>query len=261
MNILKECSRRSLFWIILVLGLFCIAVDLGFLYLLNIATVKIVALAGPYADDPGIGRLLHQAGVVLDLLRLYFIPASAAVFLISGLILWLALRNSFARMLRKADALPEPAKKEKKGKAPAGAARPPEEDRQERERREKRLFLHMLSVLQREGRLIDFFAENLDEYEDDQIGAAVRTIHEDSKKGMEKYLKTEAVVAEPEETEIEIPPDFDPNAIKLTGNVAGDPPFKGVVRHRGWKAKKLELPTLSAVRDPLIIAPAEVEII
>jgi hypothetical protein len=78
---------------------------------------------------------------------------------------------------------------------------------------------------------------------------------------MEKYLKTEAVVAEPEETEIEIPPDFDPNAIKLTGNVAGDPPFKGVVRHRGWKAKKLDLPTLSAVRDPLIIAPAEVEIL
>jgi hypothetical protein len=119
----------------------------------------------------------------------------------------------------------------------------------------------MLSVLQREGRLIDFFAENLDEYEDDQIGAAVRTIHENSKKGMEKYLKTEAVVAEPEEAEIEIPPDFDPNAIKLTGNVAGDPPFKGVVRHRGWKAKKLDLPTLSAVRDPLIIAPAEVEIV
>lgn len=261
MTILKECSRRSLFWIILVLGLLCVAVDLGFLYLLNIATVKIVSLAGPYADDPGIGKLLQQAAVVLDLLRLYFIPASAGVFLIFGLILWAGLRNSFARMLRKTDALPETAPKAKKGKKPAPKAQPPVEDKAERERREKRIFLHLLSVLQREGRLIDFFAEDMDAFEDDQIGAAVRTIHENSKKGMEKYLKTEPVVSEGEDEEIEVPPDFDPNAIKLTGNVSGDPPFKGVVRHRGWRAKKLDLPALSTVRDPLIIAPAEVEIV
>ncbi len=258
MTILKECSRRSMFWIILVLGLLCVAVDLGFLYLLNVATVKIVTLAGPYADDPGIGRLLHQAGVTLDLLRLYFIPASAVVFLVFGMALWLMLRFSFARLLKKTEALPEAAKKGKKAEK---TARPSVEDKQERERREKRFFLHLLSVLQREGRLIDFFAENLDDYDDEQIGAAVRTVHENSRKGLEKYLKTEAVVSEAEDEEIVIPPDFDPNAIKLTGNVAGDPPFKGTVRHRGWRAGKLELPILSPIRDPLIIAPAEVEIL
>ena len=64
MTILKECSRRSLFWIILVLGVLCVAVDLGFLYLLNIATVKIVSLAGPYADDPGIGKLTLMSFVI-----------------------------------------------------------------------------------------------------------------------------------------------------------------------------------------------------
>ncbi len=258
MTVLKECSRRSLFWIILVLGLMCILVDLGFLYLLNIATIKIVSLSGPYADDPGIGALLHKAGVVLDLLRLYFIPASAGVFLVFGMILWLSLRLSLGRLFRKTDVPAAPVTKKAK-KAPKEA--PLVEDKAERERREKRIFLHLLSVLQREGRLMDFFAENLEDYEDEQVGAAVRTIHENSKKGMEKYLRTEPVVSEGEDEEIEIPPDFDPNAIKLTGNVSGDPPFKGLVRHRGWRAQKLDLPTLSAVRDPLIIAPAEVEIV
>lgn len=265
MTMLKECSRRSLFWIILVLGLMCVAVDLGFLYLLNMATVKIVTLAGPFADKPGIGDLLQQAAVALDLLRLYFIPASAGVFLICGIILWLCLRLSFARMLPRAeDDLLETApkgKKTKKAQKTDVAAQPPVEDKQARDRREKRLFLHLVSALQREGRLMDFFAENLDDYEDDQIGAAVRTIHENSKKGIEKYLKTQAVVPEAEDEEIVVPPDFDPNAIKLTGNVSGDPPFTGVVRHRGWRAVKMDLPTLSDVRDPLIIAPAEVEIV
>ena len=59
---------------------------------------------------------------------------------------------------------------------------------------------------------------------------------------------------------ITVPADFDPNAIKLTGNVTGEPPFHGLLRHKGWRASRLELPTLSTVNDPSILAPAEVEI-
>jgi hypothetical protein len=53
---------------------------------------------------------------------------------------------------------------------------------------------------------------------------------------------------------------FDPDAIKLTGQVTGDPPFAGVVRHKGWRVQKADLPDLTAVKDPSVIAPAEVEI-
>ncbi len=126
--------------------------------------------------------------------------------------------------------------------------------------RNRRLFLHFLSVLQREGRLLDFFQEDLSLYDDDQIGAAVRSIQEDCKKVVEKYLGPKAVIDKDEGEEVEISAGFDPDSVKLTGNVTGEPPFKGVLRHRGWKASRREIPKLSDVLDSSIIVPAEVEI-
>ena len=61
--------------------------------------------------------------------------------------------------------------------------------------------------------------------------------------------------------EVTIEEDFDPNAVKLTGHVTGNPPFKGILQHRGWQAQKIALPELSTgPQVPNIIAPAEVEI-
>ncbi len=57
-----------------------------------------------------------------------------------------------------------------------------------------------------------------------------------------------------------IEPGFDIDSIKLIGNVSGEPPFKGVLKHRGWKAGKNEIPKLSDIQDAGIIIPAEVEI-
>ncbi len=133
-------------------------------------------------------------------------------------------------------------------------------DQKIEQERKRRLFLHFLSVLQREGRLLDFFAEELELYDDEQIGAAVRSIQEDCKKTVNKYLAPAPVIDKEEGEEVDIPSGFDPDAIKLTGNVSGEPPFKGILRHRGWKASKKDLPKLSDVLDPSIIVPAEVEI-
>ncbi len=108
---------------------------------------------------------------------------------------------------------------------------------------------------------MDFFFEDLNLYEDSQIGAAVRSIHESCKKVVDRAVSPENVIGEKEGDEITIQHDFDPSAIKLTGNVTGDPPFEGIVRHRGWKAKRLEMPTLSSSQEPGIIAPAEIEIV
>ena len=115
--------------------------------------------------------------------------------------------------------------------------------------------------MQREGRLVDFFSEDLDAYEDAQIGTAVRSIHENCKAGLEKYLKLEPVVSNPEGQTITLKPDFDPAAIKVVGNVTGDPPFTGVVRHRGWRAVNIDIPTLTNVRDAGLIVPAEIEVL
>jgi Domain of unknown function (DUF2760) len=51
----------------------------------------------------------------------------------------------------------------------------------------------------------------------------------------------------------------DPASVKVVGSVAGAPPYRGVLRHRGWQATRVDLPPLpSAGRT--ILAPAEVEI-
>ncbi|MEZ4729075.1 MAG: DUF2760 domain-containing protein [Caldilineaceae bacterium] len=87
--------------------------------------------------------------------------------------------------------------------------------------------LQMLSILQREGRLIDFLQEDLSLYEDDQIGAAVRSIHAGCKGALESHVTLEPVVADDEGSTITVPAGFDAHAIRLTGSVSGEPPFKG----------------------------------
>jgi hypothetical protein len=121
--------------------------------------------------------------------------------------------------------------------------------------------VQMLSVLQREGRLIDFFQEDLSLYDDTQIGAAVRSIHEGCKGALKEYVDLEPIYSEAEGVEVTVPKGFDSKAVRLTGNISGDPPFKGILRHRGWQVRRvtLPLPTTEQKKD-WILAPAEVEI-
>jgi hypothetical protein len=200
---------------------------------------------------------LSQLSESLQLLSSSFVswvlPATAVLFLLLTLMMWLFLKIGVSGLFKK---MVVPSEPEQSG---GETKKDPAEQRMEQERR-RRMFLHLLSVLQREGRLLDFFGEDLSLYEDDQIGAAVRSVHEDCKAAMDKYISPVPVLDQEEGDEIEIEPGFDPNAVKLTGNVAGEPPFKGILRHRGWKAGKKEVPRLADVLDSGIIVPAEVEI-
>ncbi len=183
------------------------------------------------------------------------VPVIVASFLLLGLIQWAFARGGFKKLATSA----KPSTK-KSGKPKATPKPQPAENRAERKNIERRTFLHLLAVLQREGRMIDFFTEDLDAYEDAQIGAAVRSIQQSCRKTLKKYINPVAVVAEQEGETISIPKGFDPNAVRLTGKVTGEPPFEGIVRHCGWKARKFELPRLTATDDPSIIAPAEIEV-
>jgi hypothetical protein len=53
--------------------------------------------------------------------------------------------------------------------------------------------------------------------------------------------------------------DADAARIKVIGNIAGQPPYRGALRHRGWEASRIELPPVP-VSGLTVIAPAEVEI-
>jgi hypothetical protein len=121
--------------------------------------------------------------------------------------------------------------------------------------------VQMLSILQREGRLIDFLQEDLSAYEDSQIGAAVRNIHQGCKDALTGHVELKPIYQEAEGVSITVPPGFDSRAVRLTGNVTGNPPFKGVLRHRGWRVARIELPkTTAGPKEDLIVAPAEVEV-
>jgi hypothetical protein len=120
--------------------------------------------------------------------------------------------------------------------------------------------VQMLTLLQRDGRLIDFLAENISFYPDDQLGAAVRTIHETCRQVLDHYVKLEPVLNSDEDQPVTVQAGFDPAAIKLIGNVAGEPPIRGLLRHKGWRVKEVNLPPLPQGIGRMVVAPAEVEV-
>lgn len=124
----------------------------------------------------------------------------------------------------------------------------------------RRAALQLLSALQREGRLVDFIEEDLTGYPDASVGAAARAVHAGCKRAIQEYFRLEPVMREAEGATVEVRSGFDPAAVRLTGNVVGKPPFKGALRHHGWRAQDVKLPQASDGIDPAIVAPAEVEL-
>ncbi len=120
--------------------------------------------------------------------------------------------------------------------------------------------LQLLSLLQREARLIDFANENITVYSDADIGAAARVVHEGCARVLREHFTIEPVRSELEGARVTLPEGFDAASVRLTGNVVGKAPFTGTLSHRGWRAAKVTLPQLADKHDASIIAPAEVEL-
>jgi hypothetical protein len=120
--------------------------------------------------------------------------------------------------------------------------------------------VQMLALLQRDGRLIDFLEEDVSAYPDGQLGAAVRSIHTSCRQVLERYIKLEPILSSEEDQPVTVPVGFDPAAVKLVGNVTGEPPIRGLLRHRGWRVAEVTLPSLPQGSGRAIVAPAEVEV-
>jgi hypothetical protein len=119
--------------------------------------------------------------------------------------------------------------------------------------------LRLLASLQEDGRLVDFLTEEIAGYSDEQIGAATRGIHATCGKALRACVRLEPVLSGREDDMVTVPAGFDPASVRLTGNVQGEPPFTGTLRHAGWRAAGVTIPARAGL-DPKIIAPAEVEI-
>ena len=120
--------------------------------------------------------------------------------------------------------------------------------------------LALLALLQREGRLVDFLREPLDGFSDGDIGAAARDVHRGCRKVLEQHLAFEPVMPGEEEAKVSVPKGFDPSEIRLIGEAKGEPPFRGTLRHHGWRVVDARLPALADGVDRMVIAPAEVEL-
>lgn len=120
--------------------------------------------------------------------------------------------------------------------------------------------LLLLAALQREGRMIDFLQQEVSGFSDAEVGAAARVVHAGCRKVLREYFTIEPALAEPEDTMVTIPENFDAHRIRLTGNVAGKPPFHGAVKHHGWVAKEVRLPGTPELMNLRILTPAEVEL-
>jgi len=87
----------------------------------------------------------------------------------------------------------------------------------------------------------------------------VRELHDQCRDAVARYVTLQPVIDGVEGTFAKAP-SIDPNLVKFVGNVPAKPPAGGTLRHKGWRAAKIDLPALAAKQDASILAPAEIEI-
>src|SRR6478609_1002452 len=177
--------------------------------------------------------------------------------------LWLSWVTSFrilfdghfaaqVAQLREGGAPSEPA--ELQGLAPPASAAPTPET----PRRSNDSALQLLTLLQREGRFVDFVQQEVASFGDADIGAAARVVHEGCRRALRAHARIVSVRKEAEGERLTL--ERASEDVKLVGNVAGSAPFRGVLRHRGWRVEELKLPTMVGEHDLTLVAPAELEL-
>jgi len=120
--------------------------------------------------------------------------------------------------------------------------------------------LIFLSALQREGRLIDFLQQEVSGFSDEDIGAGARIVHAGCRKVLKDFVSIKPVSSDSEGSTVTVAKGFDSQKTRVIGNVTGEPPFKGQLKHQGWMVSEIKFPQISPGMDAKILAPAEVEV-
>ena len=123
--------------------------------------------------------------------------------------------------------------------------------------------LRLLAKLQEQGRLLDFAMEDIRSVPDAQVAAVARVVHTGCRAALQSAFTLEPLHTANEGTTVTLASGFDPEAHRLLGRVAGEPPFTGKLLHRGWRnTAPVKLPHATNPAQPHsgIIAPAEIEL-
>lgn len=123
--------------------------------------------------------------------------------------------------------------------------------------------VNLLGLLQQRGRLLDFLMDDITPYQDAQIGAAARIVHQGCAGVVREYFEVKPVHEGQEGGTLTLERDYDAGRYRLIGRVAGEPPYRGRITHRGWRTQSIKLPRRVLEQNPQntgIIAPAEVEL-
>jgi hypothetical protein len=122
--------------------------------------------------------------------------------------------------------------------------------------------VHFLAILQEKGRLVDFLMDDINSYNDAQVGAAARVVHAGCASVLQEHFRINPVCTEEEGSTVQVPAGYSADEYRLVGKIAGPAPFSGVLVNSGWKTDMVKLPQLlRSVADQLpAIAPAEVEV-
>jgi hypothetical protein len=120
--------------------------------------------------------------------------------------------------------------------------------------------LRLLGLLQRDAKMVDFLMQDIAAASDADIAVFVRDMHAKARDVVKSHLEVVPVLPQAEGEKIEVPAGFDPSAIRLLGNLTGQPPYKGALRHSGWRVKDFKLPAPPEGQDEFVLAPAEVDL-
>ena len=116
------------------------------------------------------------------------------------------------------------------------------------------------ALLQEKGRLVDFLMEDVAGYEDAEVGAAARVIHQGCRQVLDEYFKISPISDAQEGAQVTLPAGYPTDQYRIVGKLTGEPPFTGTLLHKGWKAESVKLPRIVTTGALPPIAPAEVEL-
>ena len=136
-------------------------------------------------------------------------------------------------------------------------ALPPAPEEDETETIAEASVVQILALLQKEGRLLDFLQEEIDAYDDAQVGAAVRSIHAGCGQVLQEHVGIRPVLEGEEESTVTVKAGFDPSrdpadrkrhrrspllggaaAPRLAGNERGDPAARRGPRSARHRARR-----------------------
>jgi hypothetical protein len=218
----------------------------------------------PYLSIAAVLVAILTGLLLVPATRDYIVPIAAAACVLALLILVLSLVGG-----TKSTAAPEPAPVEAATPEPApveaptpppppAIVQPPAPAISQGEAEVVAFF----ALLQEKGRLVDFLMEDLTPYDDAQVGAAARVVHQGCRQILQESFNITPIAEAEEGSQVTVPAGYAADEYRIVGKLSGDPPFTGKLVHKGWKTESIKLPRLvDAGRERLpAIAPAEVEI-